>query len=265
MNNQPLFNRGFYYADAVFETLKISNAKICFLEDHYFRLMSSMRIMRMEIPANFNLDFFESILLQKTTLLGYKNARVKITVYRNAEGYYTPSNNQIAYIIDCKELQNQHYVYESRNCNIDIYKDFFISKNLLSNIKSTNKQIQVLAAIYAKENDYHNCVLLNTDKNLAEAINGNIFVLLHQELLTPPLTDGALNGIIRKQIINLKNIENIPVLEKSISSFDLQLADEVFVTNVISGVVSITKFRKKNYTQNNIAKSLVNELNKLIM
>ena len=52
-------NRGFLYGDAVFETVKIVNEKILFLEDHYFRLMSSMRVIRMEIPMNFTLEYLE--------------------------------------------------------------------------------------------------------------------------------------------------------------------------------------------------------------
>ena len=53
-------NRGFLYGDAVFETLKICNGKILFWEDHYFRLMASMRILRMEIPMNFTLEYLEN-------------------------------------------------------------------------------------------------------------------------------------------------------------------------------------------------------------
>ena len=56
-------NRSFLYGDAVFETVKIVNSKILFLEDHYFRLMSSMRIVRMEIPMNFTLEYLEEQIL----------------------------------------------------------------------------------------------------------------------------------------------------------------------------------------------------------
>jgi branched-chain amino acid aminotransferase len=62
-NNSLYTNRGFLYGDAVFETLKIVDKKILFWEDHYFRLMASMRIIRMEIPMHFTLEFFELIKL----------------------------------------------------------------------------------------------------------------------------------------------------------------------------------------------------------
>jgi len=77
-------NRGFLYGDAVFETVKIVNGKILFLEDHYFRLMSSMRVVRMEIPMNFTMEYMEEQIL---TLVKNNNiessSRARITVYRN--------------------------------------------------------------------------------------------------------------------------------------------------------------------------------------
>ena len=60
-------NRGFLYGDGVFETLKVVNNKILFLEDHYFRLMASMRIVRMQIPANFTLEYLEEQILNTAT------------------------------------------------------------------------------------------------------------------------------------------------------------------------------------------------------
>ena len=56
-------NRGFLYGDGVFETLKIVGGKILFFEDHYFRLMAAMRIVRMEIPMNFTLEYLEEQVL----------------------------------------------------------------------------------------------------------------------------------------------------------------------------------------------------------
>lgn len=53
-------NRSFLYGDGVFETVKIVNGKILFLEDHYFRLMASMRVVRIEIPMNFTMEFLKS-------------------------------------------------------------------------------------------------------------------------------------------------------------------------------------------------------------
>ena len=77
-------NRAFLYGDGVFETVKIINNKILFLEDHYFRLMSSMRVVRMEIPMNFTMEYFEEQILSVVNANSLSaSSRARITVYRN--------------------------------------------------------------------------------------------------------------------------------------------------------------------------------------
>lgn len=258
-------NRSFLYGDGVFETLKIVNQKVLFLEDHYFRLMASMRIVRMEIPMNFTMEYLETQILN--TAIANKcsdSARVRITVYRNEGGYYLPETNQISFIIQATSLSTSLYSYESISYEVDLYKDFYIAKQLLSTLKTTNKIIHVTGSIFAKENGFQNCLLLNDEKNVVEALQGNIFMLMDGKLITPPITDGCLNGILRKKVISLaKSIENIEMVEASISPFDLQKAEELFITNVIKGIQPITKYRKKEYTTN-LAKQLTEKLNALI-
>ena len=71
-------NRGFLYGDAVFETIKVLDNKVLFLEDHYFRLMASMRICRMEIPMNFTMEYFEEQLLSLTDKLLFASGSIEI-------------------------------------------------------------------------------------------------------------------------------------------------------------------------------------------
>lgn len=243
-------NRAFLYGDAVFETIKILDNKILFLEEHYFRLMSSMRILRMEIPMNFTMEFFEQEILQAAQAENIQDsARARITVYRNDGGLYLPTDNNIGYIITVSKIEKPLYEILKADYEVDIYKDFYISKQLISTLKTTNKIINITGSIFAKENDLDNCILLNDDKNVAETLNGNIFLQKDNVLITPPTADGCLNGIMRKQILIIaKTINTIEVLEQSISPFDLQKADELFTTNIISGIQPITKYRKKEFT-----------------
>lgn len=258
-------NRGFLYGDAVFETVKIVNSKILFLEDHYFRLMASMRILRMEIPMDFTMEFFEEQVLITVTNNGFaQSSRARITVYRNDGGFYLPTTNTISFLIHASPLDNKDYLLESRPCEVDLYKDFYISKQLLSTLKTTNKVLHVTASIYADENDLDNCILLNESKNVVEVLQGNIFMVQGNRLITPPVSEGCCNGILRKQLLVLaKKIEGLEVIEEVISPFDLQKADELFYTNVIKGIQSITKYRKKDFT-NVLANQLVEKLNEHI-
>ncbi|MFV8347414.1 aminotransferase class IV [Flavobacterium sp. ZB4P13] len=258
-------NRAFLYGDAVFETVKILNSKILFLEDHYFRLMSSMRVVRMEIPMNFTMEYLEEQILslvKKKALTD--SSRARITVYRNDGGYYLPQNNTVSFLIHTVALENTLYSIEKKQYEVDLYKDFYITKQLLSSIKTTNKIINITGSIFANENGLDNCLLLNDSKNVVEALQGNIFMLLGSKLITPPISEGCLNGVMRKQILALaKKIENLEVVEEVISPFDLQKADELFITNVIKGIQPITQYRKKVFTTA-ISVQLTEKLNEMI-
>ncbi|MCA6421880.1 MAG: aminotransferase class IV [Flavobacterium sp.] len=255
-------NRSFLYGDGVFETLKIVDNTILFFEDHYFRLMASMRIVRMEIPISFTLEFLEKQILSLVSQLGIENsARVRITVYRNEGGYYAPNQNSVSYVILAAPLSDKTYKIEMSSFEVDLYKDFAVTKQLLSTLKTTNKIIHVTASIFAKENQLESCLLINDSKNVIEAISGNLFMLMGNTLITPPISEGCLNGIMRRQIISLaKQFVTIDVVEREISPFDLQKADELFITNVIQGIQPITKYRKKEF-EIKLALQLLEKLN----
>ncbi|MFN3753553.1 aminotransferase class IV [Flavobacterium sp.] len=258
-------NRSFLYGDGVFETLKVVDNKILFFEDHYFRLLASMRIIRMQIPMLFTLEYLENQIL---TLVNQQkiqdSARVRLTVFRNEGGFYSPTDNSVSFVIQASELKNKEYSIADKSFEVDLYKDFVVTKQLLSTLKTNNKIIQITASIFAQENQLDSCLLINEDKNVIEATNGNLFMLMNNQLITPPISEGCLNGIMRKQVLKLtKEFENIEVVEKEISPFDLQKADELFITNVIIGIQPITKYRKKEF-ETKMAKRILAKLNQAI-
>ena len=262
-NLLSLENRGYAYGDALFETIKVVHGKVLFWEDHYFRLMSSMRILRMEIPMNFTMEFLESEILKTVEVneLMKSAVRVRINVHRDAEGKYTPSTNAIGYNIITERLTSDFYVLSEAPYVIELFKDFYVAPGLLSTLKTNNKSINVLGSIFAKENGFDNCLLLNTDKTVVEALNGNLFVVKDRVIKTPPLSEGCLKGIMRKQIIELvKKLEGYTLEETPISPFELQKADELFITNIIVGIQPITTYRKKDFTSH-VSKMLLEKLN----
>lgn len=258
-------NRGFLYGDAVFETVKIVNSKVLYLEDHYFRLMASMRVVRMEIPMNFTMEYLEEQLLALTDKLAISDsARARITVCRNDGGYYLPLDNTVSFLVHATALDSVTYSFEQKEYEVDLFKDFYITKQLLSSIKTTNRILNVTASIFANENALDNCLLLNDSKNVVEAIQGNIFMVVGNKLVTPPVSEGCLNGVMRKQVLKLaKTIAGIEVVEEVISPFELQKADELFITNVIKGIQPITKYRKKTFKLD-VSKLLIVKINELV-
>ncbi|GGZ67269.1 aminotransferase class IV [Algibacter mikhailovii] len=256
-------NRGYAYGDALFETIKVSGGKILFWEDHYFRLMSSMRIMRMEIPMRFTMEYLEDEIRKtlENSGLNTVTSRVKLMVHRNEGGLYTPNVNDVSFVISASKLNEDFYLIKDEFYEVDLYKDFYVSPSLLSTLKTNNKAINVIGSIYAKENGLNNCFLLNTNKKIVEALNGNVFLVKGNIIKTPPLSEGCLKGIMRTQILNLiKDLPELELVEESISPFELQKADELFITNVIAGIQPISKYRKKIFNSA-VAKSLVQKLN----
>jgi branched-chain amino acid aminotransferase len=258
-------NRAFLFGDGVFETVKIANGKILFVEDHYFRLMAAMRIVRMEIPMDFTMEYFESQILALAAAENCTDSgRARITVYRNGDGFYLPKDRNVSYVITVSALKDEAYTIEKESYEVDLYKDFFVTAQLLSTIKTTNRMVNITGSIFADENGLDNCLLLNESKNVVEALQGNLFMLMGNKLATPPISEGCLNGIMRKQVLALaRKMENIEVSEEPISPFDLQKADELFVTNVIKGIQPITKYRKKDYTAD-FASAILVKLNDFV-
>ena len=256
-------NRGFAYGDALFETIKASYGKLLFWEDHYFRLMASMRIMRMEIPMNFTMEFLEAQILEtlKVNNLSNASSRVKLTIFRNEGGLYLPETNDVSFLITVKPLHTDFYIAQDDFYEVDLFKDFYMSPSLLSSLKTNNKVLNVVGSIYAKDNKLNNCLILNTDKQVIEALNGNVFVVKGNVIKTPPIESGCLKGVMRKQIIEIiKSLPEYELVEEAISPFELQKADEIFITNVIVGSQSVTKYRKKIF-KTEVSKLLVQKLN----
>ncbi len=256
-------NRGLRYGDSLFEAIRVSSDKIFFWEDHYLRLMASMRILRMEIPMSFTMEFLEAEILKTVTSNGLSNstARIRLTVFRNNGGLYLPETNEVSFCIEANVLPSPFYVLEEGDYEVELFKDFYVNADMMSTLKTNNKIINVVGSVFAKENDYDNCILLNQKKQVVEFLNGNIFLVKGSSITTPPLQDGCLNGILRKKLIEiLEKLENYELKEASISPFDLQKADEFFLTNSIIGIRSITKYRKKEFT-NVVAKDLIGKLN----
>jgi branched-chain amino acid aminotransferase len=238
-------NRAFKYGDGLFETIKATKTKVIFWEDHYFRLMASMRMLRMKIPMAFTLEFLEQEILKTIETKDESTFyRVRLTVFRKDEGYYTPKTNEIDFLIEVTELNYQ----TKKTYSIDVYKDFYNYSGLLSTVKTTNRMLNTLVSIYAKENELDNCVLINENKGIVEVANGNIFILIDKVVKTPALTEGCIKGIIRKKVIEIiqKNTD-LTIEETTISPFEIQKADEVFITNAIIGIQPITQYKKKTF------------------
>lgn len=249
--------RATMYGDAVFETLKMQEGKLFFIEDHYFRLMAGMRILRMPIPMDFTPEFFIEQAERLAEEVAIENGRLRIQVVRVADGKYTPSEDQsTVWWMELEELESIEYIHSEKGLTVDLFKDHYIQPGLLSTIKSSNSLPYVLGGVYARENNLDAVLMVNDNKMLVEANASNVFVLKGDVLRTAPLEDGALRGVFRKNLLNWGKEMGLQVKEESINPFDLQKADEIWLTNTISGVQWVEKYRKNTY-KGDKAKELV--------
>lgn len=258
-----LSNRGLQYGDAVFETMRGYDSIVYFWEEHYFRLMASMRILRMPIPMEFTLDYLNKEiqrLLQSNDFEG-KAFSVKLLVWREASGKYTPIDASVGFSITTDIMDMPYFEYKESEYEVCLFRDHYVQEGMLSNLKTSNRLVNILGGIFADENDFENALLLNDKKEVVEALNANLFLVNGYKIRTPKLESGCLNGMMRKQIIKIIGEWPDYILEEDvISPFELQKADEMFITNSLIGIQPISKYRKKTYT-NEVSKILHEKLN----
>lgn len=255
-------NRGLNYGDGIFETIKYSRKRFNFWEDHYFRLMASMRIVRMDIPMSFSPEYLEEQMRLTLNANGLEEAtaRVKILVVRKAGGLYTPETNEIDFLITVEAFEHDTYTLNPEGLKVDLFKDYYKLSGLLGNLKSTSAMLYGIAGIFAKENGLDDAILLNEKKEVIESISSNLFMLKGNQLFTAPLSSGCLKGVMRKQVIEIAPQMDLEVKEESFSPFALQKADEVWLTNAIHGVKWVGQYRKKVYG-NEKAQEMIKKLN----
>ena len=255
--------RGFSHGDALVETLRIAPQKIYFWEDHYLRLMASMRILRMEIPMNFTMEYLEDQLLSTVKESGLENTSVIVSLYvfRKAAEEGSALKNEVSFLISPEIETTPFYGNNDDSYEVDLYKDHYVQAGMISNLSTVNSILKTIGSVYALENGYEDCILLNDSKNVVQTLNGNIFLVNQTQIKTPPLSDGCENGILRKKMIELlSKLPDYCLEETSISPFELQKADELFITDIKKGIQSVTQYRKATYKKE-VAKELLGKLN----
>lgn len=257
-------NRSFRYGDGLFESIRIANHRPQFLKEHLKRLHTGMQVLKMQINSSLNESFLEKAIteLSKKNNIG-PGGRVRLTVYRNDGGLYTPDTNEVSYFIEIDPLEDAKYMLNQKGYSIDLYSEFKKQQHVLSNIKSANSMLYVMASIYRKQQGLDECLILNDKHYIIEGISSNIFAVKNGVLYTPPVSDGCVDGVMRRKIIEIAQANRIAVYEISIMQNVLLGADELFLTNAVQGIRWIVAYKQKRYF-NNTAKKLTEKLNELI-
>lgn len=266
LSELTISNRAFRFGDSLFETIRYANKNILFLTDHLLRLKLSMPLLKMKIPSYFSRDYFLTKIsdLLYANNLQNKSARIRLTIFRKGDGSYYPTSNEVDFIIEAEELENMYYALPSNGLVVDLFKDIFKPINRLSNLKTGNALIYVLAAINKDFLRLDDSLILNDKGHICEATASNIFAAKGNMVMTPPLTEGCVSGIMRHQIKKISESKKLLFIEKPFTSHTLIDADEVFITNTIQGPQWIRQFQSKIYENKSITRLFVESLNDLI-
>jgi len=257
-------NRGYKYGDGLFETMRVSNGKLNFADLHADRLQKGMKTLKLEGYSNFDAYFLkdkvdELCKRNKVT----KNAKVRLSVFRDAEGLYTPTQNKSAYTLEITPLDSPFYQINAKGLIMDIYDDIQKPINKLSNLKTSNALLYVMAGIHKEQMRLDEAFILNQNGFLCETISANVFLVYKGQIYTPALSEGCIGGVMRQVVMQLTQEHDLNMIEAQINPEILDEVEEVFITNASKGIQWVMGFNRKRYF-NEVSRFLVDKLNKKI-
>ena len=243
-------NRVFRYGDGLFESIRVVEGQIPFLEQHLSRLKKGMQLLQYEFPEEYTSDFFEREISKLTRQEG--NHRLRLTVYRQDGGFYAPQSNAPLFLIQSSPHFTAQFDLNKKGLHLGIYDQQRLPCIPLSNIKSCNALPYVLAGQWLARQDFDECLLLNQYGRIAECSIGNLFLVKGQELWTPPLSEGCIEGVMRAILLDLAPSLNLKVNIQPISIDDLLSANELGMTNAIRGIRWIEQFKEQRFQRSTL-------------
>jgi branched-chain amino acid aminotransferase len=239
----PEINRSFLFGDGVFESIRMENGRLLFADFHIDRLIRSLKALKISAHGTPEPKVLEKIIVKHTQLL---EARVKLLAFRNSNGAYLPESNDVGYFLQVSKL-NSPCTFPEQGLTVGVYEEQQKVAGALSWMKSTSSQLYVMARLHATEQDWDDCLLLNDKNELIEGSSSNLFALIDGRWITPPISSGCIEGVYRQVLMAFLKNSNAPFTESSIRRDDALRADELILTNAISGIRWIAQFEGKTY------------------
>jgi len=236
------------YTFPIEERVRVEGGRIIFWEEHYFRIMASLRILRMEIPMLYTMEYLEEqiLILLKEKKLVQVSSIVCLSFFSSELVSRATPISPTSFLIKAYHAEIPRHV--SSNRSIDLYKDHYVIKGLYGCLESSNSRLREIASVYVYENDLEDGILLNDQKEITETLTGALFVVKENEIKTPPLSSGCRSSVYRQIVIDLlQKSEEINLVEEALSPFELQRAEEMFVVSLSEGIQSVKQYRKKTF------------------
>jgi branched-subunit amino acid aminotransferase/4-amino-4-deoxychorismate lyase len=265
----PLFtlaNRSFSYGDGFFESIRITGAEMPFIKNHFERIKETANILEINLDPTITVEWLQESVKELAIKNGVdQEGKARINFYRNEGGLYAPETNSSSVIIDVMPYQAKSgYELNNKGIKVDLYQKIKKPCNALSSIKSCNSLLYVLAGKYKTDNELEECVIINDRHNVCEFTSSNLFIVINGVLYTPAITEGCIQGVMRKVILDLAAKARIYVYETELKPNDLIRADEIFLTNAVQGIQWVGAYKAKRYF-NKVSKTLIDALNQHVI
>ncbi|MCA1763493.1 MAG: aminotransferase class IV [Flavobacteriales bacterium] len=260
-SNFALNNRAFRLGDGFFETIRIHSGKVHNWSGHYARLMACCSRLKITVPDVFSSDFLEECiksLLRKNGIS--EGGRVRMTCYREGTGTYRPTSNRLGFLIEAHPLPYNRFKINDSGVSVGVYRGMTKEFSDTSRFKMLGNQVYIQASIWAQENNFHDALIVNPRGHIIEATSSNLFLIKDKNLYTPSLEDGCVGGVMRMSLINAALAGGMNVFESELNEANLLEADEIFITNSISGIQWVGAFKNKRY-YHKLSDKLIEKLN----
>ncbi|PSR05327.1 MAG: 4-amino-4-deoxychorismate lyase [Bacteroidetes bacterium SW_11_45_7] len=254
-------NRAFSYGDGIFETMRVLNGYLHLWESHRLRVISSLRILDMELPEPLARNRLPEQVHQLLAANGTgANARVRLSIYRQAGGLYSPTESRTNYTLEVMPLAEEQFVLNRKGLVIGTMDEPLKVSNKLASIKSTSALPYVYAGIHKQKEGVDDLLITNSEHHIIEGLSSNLFIVTAGALFTPSLKEGCVAGVMRDHIIELARQNGYEVVETSLNREAPLYAEELFLTNAVKGIRWAGLHGWHQY-DNAVAQQLIDKLN----
>ena len=235
---KSVFDHGLLYGDGVFEGIRVYNGKIFEARAHLKRLYESAKVILLDISID--IDTLRDAMEQTVAANDVREGYIRLIVTRGIGdlGLDPLICKNGATIIIASNIQL--YPEELYNKGLKVVSVPSVRNHPLScppQVKSMNYLNNIMAKIEAIQAGAGEGIMYNHLGFVAEATGDNVFIVKDGVIYTPPAQAGSLDGITRRVVIMLAEKENIKVVEKNLTRFDLYVADELFLTGTAAEVI----------------------------
>lgn len=262
-----IFDRSYLYGEGVFETLRCYQGRPAFLDRHYRRLTNNCQ--RLEIPLTLSEHQFNTAVhdLLKANAMQEAVIRITVSTVGATFGVGRPKNPKTNITLFCRKIELDPKLFENGVTILPLTNLINDSKEI-AGIKSTSYLTKMIARALTAKAQAYEAILKNFKGNWVEGSRTNLFIVLDQTLITPPLEEGILNGITREVVLEIAKEKKIPYRETAITDVMLKNADAIFLTGSTSEVMPVREVQgiwKKEITADAITKKLQEEYRKRIL